>query len=66
MEFNPALVKRFISTQTLRRTKTDKKDAMPITKYLISVDYKPHLKQFYHKLVLCQVLGHVSTKKCEK
>ena len=27
MEFNPALVKRFISTQTLRRTKTDKKDA---------------------------------------
>lgn len=25
MEFNPALVKRFISTQTLRKTKTDKK-----------------------------------------
>ena len=42
MEFNPALVKRFISTQTLRRTNTDKKDAMLITKYLISVDYKPH------------------------
>ena len=45
MEFNPALVKRFILTQTLRRTKADKKDAILI----ISVDYKPHLKQFYHK-----------------
>ena len=52
MEFNPALVKRFISTQTLRRTKTDKKDAMLITKYLISVDYKPHPRQFYHKYSL--------------
>ena len=52
MEFNPALVKKFISTQTLRRTKTDKKDAMLITKYLISVDYKPHPKQFYHKYSL--------------
>ena len=27
MEFNPALVKKFIAGQTLRRTKTDKKDA---------------------------------------
>ena len=52
MEFNPALVRRFISTQTLRRTKTDKKDAMLITKYLISVDYKPYPKQFYHKYSL--------------
>lgn len=52
MEFNHALVKRFISTQTLRRTKTDKKDAMLITKYLISLDYKPHPKQFYHKYSL--------------
>ena len=52
MEFNPTLVKRFILTQTLRRTKTDKKDAMLITKYLISVDYKPHPKQFYHKYSL--------------
>lgn len=52
MEFNPALVKKFISGQTLRRTKTDKKDAALITKYLISVDYKPHPKQFYHKYSL--------------
>ena len=52
MEFNPALVKEFIKGQTLRRTKTDKKDAYQITKYLISVDYKPHPKQFYHKYSL--------------
>lgn len=52
MEFNPVLVKKFISTQTLRRTKTDKKDAILITKYLISVDYKPYPKQFYHKYSL--------------
>ena len=52
MEFNPALVKEFISGQTLRKTKTDKKDAYQITKYLISVDYKPHPKQFYHKYSL--------------
>lgn len=52
MEFNPALVKQFIKGQTLRRTKTDKKDAFQITKYLISVDYKPHPKQFYHKFSL--------------
>ena len=52
MEFNPALVKKFISTTTLRKTKTDKKDAMSITKYLMSVDYKPYPKQFYHKYAL--------------
>ena len=52
MEFNPALVKRFISTQALRRTKTDKKDVTLVTKYLISVDYKHHPKQFYHKYSL--------------
>lgn len=52
MEFNPALVKKFISTTTLRRTKTDKADAIAITKYLMSVDYKPYPKQFYHKYAL--------------
>jgi Transposase and inactivated derivatives len=52
MEFNPALVKKFISTTTLRRTKTDKKDAISITQYLMSVDYKPYPKQFYHKYAL--------------
>lgn len=52
MEFNPTLVKQFISSQTLRKTKTDKKDAIWITRYLISVDYKPHPLQFYHKFTL--------------
>lgn len=52
MEFNPNLVKQFIKSQTLRKTKTDKKDAIWITKYLISVDYKPHPHQFYHKFAL--------------
>ena len=52
MEFNPALVKKFILTTTLRKTKTDKKDAIAITKYLMSVDYKPYPKQFYHKYAL--------------
>lgn len=52
MEFNPALVKEFIKSQTLRKTKTDKKDATWITKYLISSDYKPHPNQFYHKFAL--------------
>lgn len=52
MEFNASLVKKFILTTTLRKTKTDKKDAISITKYLISVDYKPYPKQFYHKYAL--------------
>ena len=52
MELNPALVKKFISTQTLRRTKTDKTDAIAIARYLMSLDYKPHPKQFYHKYAL--------------
>ena len=52
MEFNPKLVKEFISGQTLRKTKTDKKDAFQITRYLMSVEYKPHPKQFYHKYSL--------------
>ena len=52
MEFNPNLVKQFIKSQTLRKTKTDKKDAIWITKYLMSVHYKPHPQQFYHKFTL--------------
>jgi len=52
MEFNPSLVKKFIESQTLRKTKTDKADARWINKYLLSMDYKPHPKQFYHKYAL--------------
>lgn len=46
MEFNQVLGKKIIAGQTLRRTKTDKKDAYQITHYLISVDYKPAQNNF--------------------
>jgi transposase len=48
VEFNPLLVHKFVTTQTLRRTKTDKKDAYMIAKYLMTVDYKPYPNTFYH------------------
>ena len=48
VEYNPLLVHKFISTQTLRRTKTDKKDAQLIARYLMTVDYKPYVNSFYH------------------
>lgn len=48
VEFNPLLVHKFSSTQTLRRTKTDKKDASMLAKYLMTIDYKPYVNSFYH------------------
>ena len=48
VEFNPLLVHKFATTQTLRRTKTDKKDASMIAKYLMTIDYKPYVNSFYH------------------
>lgn len=52
MEFNPFLVKKFISSTTLRRTKTDKVDSFIIYQYLSSVTYKPNPFQFYHNFTL--------------
>ncbi len=49
MEFNPLLVKEFKKSLTLRRTKTDKVDAIIICQKLMSVPYKPNSKLFYHK-----------------
>lgn len=49
MEFNPLLVKEFSKSLSLRKTKTDKVDAMTIAQKLLSVPYKPNPKQFYHK-----------------
>lgn len=49
MEFNPLLVKEFKNSLTLRRTKTDKADAIVICQKLMSVPYKPNSKLFYHK-----------------
>ena len=47
MELNPMLVRQFIRSKTLRRTKTDKLDAMQIASYLATVDYKPHPLPLY-------------------
>lgn len=49
MEFNPLLVKEFSKSLSLRRTKTDKADAIVICQKLMSVPYKPNSKLFYHK-----------------
>lgn len=49
MEFNPLLVKEFHKSLTLRKTKTDKADAIVIARKLMSVPYKPNSKLFYHK-----------------
>lgn len=48
MEFNPVLLSKFLKGQTLRKTKTDSIDAHAIASWLMSVEYKPHPKEFYH------------------
>lgn len=48
MEINPILIKEFSKATTLRRTKTDKKDASLIAKYLSEKEYKTYPKQSYH------------------
>ena len=52
MEFNPLLVKEFSKSLSLRRTKTDKADAIVICQKLMSVPYNPNSKLFYHKYSL--------------
>lgn len=50
MEFNPLLVKRFASSHTLRRTKTDKCDASLIASVVSdpTIEYKPYRFSSYH------------------
>lgn len=48
MEFNPLLVKEFVKSLTLRKTKTDKFDASIICQKLMSVPYKSNSTVFYH------------------
>ena len=50
MEFNPLLVKRFASSHSLRRTKTDKCDASLIATILTdtTIEYKPYRFSSYH------------------
>lgn len=47
MEFNPLLIEKFSQSSSLRRTKTDKKDASLIASYLSSVPYKPYQQKSY-------------------
>lgn len=48
MESNPALISKFIHAQTLRKTKNDAIDSQSIARWLMTVDYKPYPKGFYH------------------
>ena len=49
MEVNPVLIKEYKKSTTLRRTKTDSVDCESIARWLITVEYKPHSKGFYHR-----------------
>jgi len=48
MESNPALISKFIHSQTLRKTKNDAIDSCAIARWLMTVDYKPYPTGFYH------------------
>jgi transposase len=48
MESNPALISKYIHSQTLRKTKNDSIDARSIAHWLMTVDYKPYPIGFYH------------------
>ena len=48
MEVNPVLISEFKKSTSLRRTKTDRVDCESIARWLMTVEYKPHPKGFYH------------------
>ena len=48
MKINPLIIKQFLKTRSLRRTKTDKSDSITIANYLMSVPYKPNSLLLYH------------------
>ncbi len=48
MEVNPILISKHKMSTTLRRTKTDTVDCESIARWLMTVEYKPHQKGFYH------------------
>ena len=52
MELNPLLLSKFINSQTLRKTKTDKLASQMIALYMSQVVYKPYPKLFYHNYSL--------------
>lgn len=52
MELNPLLSERYRQVSSLRKTKTDKIDAMMISKLLLVLDFKPYPLKSYHILAL--------------
>ena len=48
MEVNPVLISEYKKSTTLRKTKTDRVDCESIARWLMTVEYKPHSKGFYH------------------
>ena len=48
MEVNPVLISEYKKSKTLRRTKTGSVDCESIARWLMTVEYKPHSKGFYH------------------
>lgn len=52
MEVNPVLISEYKKSTTLRRTKTDPIDCESIARWLMTVEYKPHSKGFYHSYSL--------------
>lgn len=48
MESNPALISKYIHSQTLRKTKNDSIDSRSIAHWLATVEYKPYPRGFYH------------------
>lgn len=55
MEINPKLVKDYIRSNSLRRTKTDKLDAKAIAGYLFEKEFRPHPTSFYSLFALKQL-----------
>ena len=45
---NPLVIHQFLKARSLRRTKTDKADALTIVQYLMSVPYKPNSNLLYN------------------
>lgn len=48
MEVNPVLISEYKKSISLRRIKTDSIDCESIARWLMTVEYKPHSKGFYH------------------
>lgn len=48
IKMNPLVIHQFLKARSLRRTKTDKADALTIVQYLMSVPYKPNSNLLYN------------------